>query len=92
MGAYADLVAREMGARAHRILAHATVNNDHRLIDEENQELVLRFDIDALREAGASLGRIQSTVVRPKTTFEALIARAQALRDRVAARDPKVRI
>ena len=52
----------------------------------EDQRPVLRFSIDALREAGASLGPIQSTVVRPKTTFEGLIERANRLQKRAGRR------
>lgn len=52
----------------------------------ENKCPTLRFSIDALREAGASLGPIQSTVVRPKATFEGLIDRAIELQKRVGRR------
>jgi hypothetical protein len=39
----------------------------------DDQRPTHRFSIDALREAGASLGTIKSTVVRQKATFEGLI-------------------
>lgn len=42
----------------------------------------LRFGIDALRDMGASLGPIQSSVARPKATFEGLIERANRLQKR----------
>ena len=47
----------------------------------------LRFSVDTLREAGESLGQIESSLTPPKTTFEELIERARELRDRVAARE-----
>ena len=56
------------------------------IMTAEDQRPVLRFSIDALREAGASLGPIQSTVVRPKTTFEGLIERANRLQKRAGRR------
>jgi hypothetical protein len=52
----------------------------------EDQSPVLRFSIDELRDAGASLGPIQSTVVRPKATFEGLIKRANELQKRAGRR------
>jgi hypothetical protein len=45
----------------------------------EDQRPTLRFTIDALREAGASLGTIKSTVTRPKTYFRGLIKRLNQL-------------
>ncbi|MBD5633195.1 MAG: hypothetical protein IAI49_01850 [Candidatus Eremiobacteraeota bacterium] len=52
----------------------------------EEQRPALRFSIDSLREAGASLGPIQTTVVRPKVTFEGLIKRANELQKRAGRR------
>ena len=52
----------------------------------ETQRPALRFSTDALREAGASLGPIQSTVVRPKATFEGLIERATELQKQAGRR------
>ncbi len=59
-------------------------------IDEvlaEDQRPALRFDIDVLREARASLGPIQSTVVRPRATFEGLIERTNRLQKRAGWRN-----
>jgi hypothetical protein len=50
-------------------------------------EPILRFSIEELREAGASLGRIESTLTPPRTTFEALNEEAQELRRRIVARE-----
>ena len=41
---------------------------------------------DALRDAGAKLGPIESSLPPPKTTFEELLQRAKDLESRVARR------
>jgi hypothetical protein len=43
----------------------------------ENPESIFWCDFDTLKDAGIALGEIRSSVVPPKTTFEALIERAR---------------
>ncbi len=47
--------------------------------DIQNDDSVLSFSIDILRNAGASLGEIKSTLPPPRTTYEDLARRAEAL-------------
>jgi hypothetical protein len=44
-----------------------------------NDDRVLSFSIDTLRAAGASLGAIRSAIRPPRTTFDDLARRAEAL-------------
>jgi hypothetical protein len=41
---------------------------------------------DALRYAGAQLGRVESSMTTPKTTFEVLLKRAQEIERRIERR------
>lgn len=53
---------------------------------ESPAEAIYRVDLDTLRRAGASLGRIESSTPPPRMTFDELAERAEALRRRIAER------
>lgn len=65
----------------------AESNNDSNIQVTTDTVPRLSFSVEALREAGARLGHIESSLTPPKTTFEELIGRAHRLRDHVAARE-----
>ena len=52
-------------------------------------ESTLRFSVDKLYAAGASLGIIESSMSQPKTTYEDLERRAEGVLRRIAERQAR---
>jgi hypothetical protein len=53
---------------------------------QHSVEDALRFSVDNLYAAGVRLGKIESSMLPPRTTFEELLQRAGALDRRIAER------
>jgi hypothetical protein len=62
------------------------VNPETNSEPDSSPESWLRFSCDDLYAAGVRLGRIESSMASPRTTFEELLKRAQELDERIACR------